>query len=457
MLVTSTGLLAETVSSQLHKFRVVPLAKGLEHPWSIAFLPNKSILISERAGRLRLYQNGRLDAKPVGNLPKIVDSGQGGLFDVTLHPDFRKNQLLYLAYAARGQGGVHTRVTRYRYDAKVHALADARQIFDASPKASGGRHFGGRMVFDRQGYLYITLGDRGDMDRAQDTAEHSGSVIRLHDDGRVPSDNPLRAIARAKPEIYSFGHRNPQGMALYPKTGAIWTHEHGARGGDEINIIRPGRNYGWPVITHGINYDGSKIGIGKSAPGMEQPLYYWVPSIAPAGMAFYAGNRVPEMGATACLSGRCAARHWCGLNSKETKPLERKGSSKARSAASATYGPALMAFFTSPQTTATGVCCVWSQLGKQRPLVEHILREEVFEIDAVEVFRHRAGETLSLIRSADSRHGGIDQPLGAHPFELMAAFRNRRHLIQSKGTRVRDHRDVIGCVYPRGHGPHHLP
>ena len=291
---TSTELPAETVSSQLHKFRVVPLAKGLEHPWSIAFLPNKSILISERAGRLRLYQNGRLDSKPVGNLPKIVDSGQGGLFDVTLHPDFRKNQLLYLAYAARGQGGVHTRVTRYRYDAKVHALADARQIFDASPKASGGRHFGGRMVFDRQGYLYITLGDRGDMDRAQDTAEHSGSVIRLHDDGRVPSDNPLRAIARAKPEIYSFGHRNPQGMALHPKTGAIWTHEHGARGGDEINIIRPGRNYGWPVITHGINYDGSKIGIGKSAPGMEQPLYYWVPSIAPAGMAFYTGNKFPK-------------------------------------------------------------------------------------------------------------------------------------------------------------------
>jgi glucose/arabinose dehydrogenase len=291
---TSTELPAETVSSHLHKFRVVPLAKGLEHPWSIAFLPNKSILISERAGRLRLYHNGRLDSKPISNVPKVVDSGQGGLFDVTLHPDFGKNQLLYLAYAARGQGGVHTRVTRYRYDATAHALLDAQQIFDASPKASGGRHFGGRMVFDRQGYLYITLGDRGDMDRAQDTAEHSGSVIRLHDDGRIPSDNPLGTQKRAKPEIYSFGHRNPQGMALHPKTGAVWTHEHGARGGDEINIIRPGRNYGWPVITHGIDYDGSKIGIGKSAPGMEQPLYYWVPSIAPAGMAFYTGNKFPK-------------------------------------------------------------------------------------------------------------------------------------------------------------------
>ncbi len=292
----STTLLAETVNSQLHKFRVVPLAKGLEHPWSIAFLPNKSILISERAGRLRLYQNGRLDPKPIANVPTVVDSGQGGLFDVTLHPEFGKNRLLYLAYAARGQGGVHTRVTRYRYDSKAHTLLDAIQIFDASPKASGGRHFGGRMVFDRQGYLYITLGDRGDMDRAQDISDHSGSVIRLRDDGRVLSDNPLRTRTRAKPEIYSFGHRNPQGIALHPKTKGIWTHEHGARGGDEINIIRPGRNYGWPVITHGIDYDGSKIGIGKSAPGMEQPLYYWVPSIAPAGMAFYVGNKFPKWG-----------------------------------------------------------------------------------------------------------------------------------------------------------------
>jgi len=288
---TSTDLPVETISSQLHKFRVVQLAKGLEHPWSFAFLPNKSILISERAGRLRLYQNSRLDPKPIANVPKVVDSGQGGLFDVTLHPEFGKNQLLYLAYAAPGPGGVHTRVTRYRYDAKAHALSDAKQIFDANPKAFGGRHFGGRMIFDRQGFLYITLGDRGDMDRAQDTSDHSGSVIRLHDGGKVPNDNPLRTKTRAKPEIYSFGHRNPQGMALHPKTGAVWTHEHGARGGDEINIIRPGRNYGWPVITHGIDYDGSKIGIGKSAPGMEQPLYYWVPSIAPAGMAFYEGNK----------------------------------------------------------------------------------------------------------------------------------------------------------------------
>jgi glucose/arabinose dehydrogenase len=291
---SSTSLPANTVKSQLESFRVVPMAKGLEHPWSIAFLPDSGILISERAGRLRLYQNGRLDPKPIANVPEVVDSGQGGLFDVTLHPEFSRNQFLYLAYAARGQGGVNTRVTRYRYDAKAHALLDAKPIFDASPKAFGGRHFGGRMVFDRQGYLFITLGDRGDMDRAQDVADHSGSVIRLHDDGRVPSDNPLRSKERAKPEIYSFGHRNPQGMALHPETGAVWTHEHGARGGDEINIVQPGRNYGWPVITHGIDYDGTKIGIGKSAPGMEQPLYYWVPSIAPAGMAFYAGNEFPN-------------------------------------------------------------------------------------------------------------------------------------------------------------------
>jgi len=252
------------------------------------------MLITERAGRLRLYKNGQLDPKPIANVPRVVDSGQGGLLDVVLHPKFSENNLIYLAYAARGQGGVNTRVTRHRFDQKALALKDQKLIFDATPRTFGGRHFGGRMVFDRQGFLYITTGDRGDMDRAQNVADHSGSVIRLHDDGRVPNDNPLINRSGAKPEIYSFGHRNPQGMALHPQTGAVWTHEHGARGGDEVNVVRKGRNYGWPVITHGIDYDGSKIGIGKSAPGMEQPLYYWVPSIAPSGTTFYSGDKFPK-------------------------------------------------------------------------------------------------------------------------------------------------------------------
>jgi glucose/arabinose dehydrogenase len=260
----------------------------------MAFLPDGAMLVTERAGRLRLYQNGQVAPKPIAGMPRVVEAGQGGLFEVLPHPRFSENRWLYLSYAARGDGGVHTRVTRYRFDARRHALVEPRQIFDARPKGSTERHFGGRMVFDRDGFLYITVGERGEMERAQKLSDHSGSVVRLTEDGKVPRDNPFVGRDDALPEIYSYGHRNPQGMALHPDTGAVWTHEHGARGGDEINIIRKGRNYGWPVITHGIDYDGSKVGIGKEAPGMEQPLYFWVPSIAPSGMAFYRGDRFPR-------------------------------------------------------------------------------------------------------------------------------------------------------------------
>ncbi len=309
MACTPTSLPAKTVKSQNHSFRVVELAKGLEHPWSIAFLPNNGILVTERAGRLRLVHSGRLDPKPVSNVPAVVDSGQGGLFDVVLHPKFSENNFLYLSYAARCKGGVNTRVTRFRFDQKAHALVAPKLIFDAEPKTFGGRHFGGRLAFDRQGFLYISTGDRGDMSRAQNVADHSGSVIRLHDDGRIPKDNSLIKRSGVKAEIFSYGHRNPQGMAMHPGTGAIWTHEHGARGGDEINIVQGGLNYGWPVITHGIDYDGSKIGIGKSAPGMEQPLYFWVPLIAPSGMAFYEGDKFPKW-RNSLFVGAYAARLW---------------------------------------------------------------------------------------------------------------------------------------------------
>ena len=282
---------AETIRSERHSFRMVTLADGLIHPWSMAFLPGGAMLVTERIGRLRLLKGDKLVSRPIQGLPRIEAGGQGGLFDVLLHPKFSENGWIYLAYRARGSGGSHTRVTRFRYDAADHRLSDAKLIFDARPKAGGGRHFGGRMVFDRDGYLFITVGERGDMARAQRLNDHSGSVIRLRDDGAVPNDNPFVDKVGAKPEIWSWGHRNPQGIALHPDTGAVWTHEHGARGGDEINIIRKGANYGWPVITHGIDYDGTKIGIGKSAPGMEQPLHFWVPSIAPSGMAFYRGEK----------------------------------------------------------------------------------------------------------------------------------------------------------------------
>lgn len=285
---------AQTLTSQKHTFRVVTLVEGLEHPWSLAFLPDGRMLVSERPGRLRLISEGKLDPRPIDGLPEITAQGQGGLLDVALHPRFQENRLVYLSYVAAGTGGIGTEVARGRLN--DHRLENVEILFRMQPKSRGGRHFGSRLVFDREGYLYITLGDRGDQDRAQRTDDHAGSVIRLHDDGRVPNDNPFVDRPDWKPEIYTIGNRNIQGAVLHPHTGELWTHEHGPQGGDEINIIRPGVNYGWPVITHGVNYIiGTRIGEGTHKEGMAQPLHYWVPtSIAPSGMAFYTGDKFPD-------------------------------------------------------------------------------------------------------------------------------------------------------------------
>jgi len=284
---------AETVRSERHAFRVETLAGGLEHPWSVAFLPGGGMLITERAGRLRLYRGGKLDPKPLAGVPKVFADGQGGLLEVLLHPHFAENRLIYLSYSAHDGRAAHTRVTRYRLDLDGHRLTGGKRIFDGTPRVNTSHHFGGRMVFDRDGYLYLTVGERGQRDDAQDLSRPGGSVMRLHDDGRVPRDNPFAGREGARAEIFTYGHRNPQGMALHPESGAIWIHEHGARGGDEVNILRAGRNYGWPVISYGTHYSGEKIGVGTRKEGMEQPLHYWVPSIAPSGMAFYTGDRFP--------------------------------------------------------------------------------------------------------------------------------------------------------------------
>ena len=274
-------------------FRVVTVADGLEHPWSLAFLPDGRMLVTERPGRLRLISaDGRLDPRPLAGVPKVAAVGQGGLLDVALHPQFARNGWIYLSYAAQGEGGYGTEVLRARLDG--HALRDARVIFSMRPKTTTSHHFGSRLVFDRQGYLYITLGDRGEMARAQRLDDHAGSVIRLHDDGRVPADNPFVAVPGALPEKFTLGNRNVQGAALHPRTGEVWIHEHGPQGGDEINIVRAGTNYGWPVITYGRNYvTGTRIGEGTEKPGMAQPLWHWTPSIAPSGMAFYEGDKFP--------------------------------------------------------------------------------------------------------------------------------------------------------------------
>jgi glucose/arabinose dehydrogenase len=288
-------LAAETpvVRSKEHAFRVHVLVRGLEHPWGVAFLPDGRMLVTEREGRMRVVRNGRLATEPLAGLPAIAASGQGGLLDVAAHPRFTENGWIYFSYSARGPGGLGTEVARARL--ADDRLEDLRVIFRMQPKVSGGRHFGSRLVFDRQGHLFVTLGERGDQERAQRLDEHLGKIVRLHDDGSIPQDNPWRARAGARPEIFSLGNRNVQGAALHPGTGELWAHEHGPQGGDELNVIRAGRNYGWPVITYGRNYGtGTQIGEGTHKPGMEQPVHYWVPSIAPSGMAFYTADRFPR-------------------------------------------------------------------------------------------------------------------------------------------------------------------
>ncbi len=293
LLLTGAASLPQVVKTREHDLRIVPVVSGLDHPWSMAFLPDGRMLVTERHGRLRIVDQGRLVKEPVSGLPPIEERGQGGLLDVALHPRFAENGLVYLSYAGPGPGGVGTEVARGKLVGR--RLENVEILFRMEPKSGARQHFGSRLVFDRQGYLYITLGDRGEMERAQRPGDHAGSVIRLHDDGRVPADNPFVGQKGWKPEKYTLGHRNMQGAALHPRTGELWTHEHGPQGGDEINVIRAGVNYGWPVITYGVNYvTGTKIGEGNRKPGMAQPVHYWTPSIAPSGMAFYTGDPFPR-------------------------------------------------------------------------------------------------------------------------------------------------------------------
>ena len=283
---------AQIIASEDYEIDVDVIADGLNHPWSLAFLPDGNMLVTERTGTLRIIIDGKLVKKPVSGLPKIKQHGQGGAMDVVLHPDFENNRLVYLAYAGESDDGFSTEV--FRGKLLGNQLEDVEIIFVANAKTSGGLHFGGRLLFDNEEKLFITLGDRGQRDAAQNLDSHTGSLILINDDGSSPQDNPFINTDGAQPEIYSYGHRNIQGIDLAPGTNIVWTHEHGPQGGDEINIIKAGNNYGWPVITYGVNYViGTKIGEGTHKEGMEQPLYYWTPSIAPSGMMFYTGDKFP--------------------------------------------------------------------------------------------------------------------------------------------------------------------
>ncbi|WP_417616267.1 PQQ-dependent sugar dehydrogenase [Oceanisphaera sp.] len=273
------------------EYRIQTLAEQLHHPWGLVELANGELLVSERRGRLlRLSAKGR---QAITGLPRLTNAGQGGLLDLALHPDFANNNWLYFSYSQPGKRGTGTAVAR----AKLHDthLSDLEIIFVQQPKTSGSAHFGSRLVFDEQGYLFITTGERyHSRDQAQQLDNHLGKILRLHDDGTVPVDNPFIDTPNARPEIWSYGHRNIQGAAIHPHSGVLWTHEHGPRGGDEVNIIKPGANYGWPLVTHGREYTGGSIGLGTQLEGMEDPLWVWVPSIAPSGMLFYRGELFPR-------------------------------------------------------------------------------------------------------------------------------------------------------------------
>ena len=285
--------LPQTLFSAELPLRVVPVATGLSHPWSLAFLPGGDMLVTERAGRLRLIRNGQLVPDAVPGTPAVFARVLGGLLDVVLHPRFAENGLLYLSYS-KGRD-VDTRsttaVARARFDGV--ALHDLEDIFVANTWSESNTNYGGRMTFDPAGLLYLTVGERQEPERAQDTGDHGGTVVRLRDDGTVPDDNPFVGRDGHLPEIYSFGHRSPQGLATHPVTGEIWENEHGPLGGDELNILKPGTNYGWPLVTFGTDYDGTLVSEDTERPGLEPPYVYWVPSIAVSGLAFYTGDRFP--------------------------------------------------------------------------------------------------------------------------------------------------------------------
>jgi glucose/arabinose dehydrogenase len=272
--------------------RVTTIAEGLEHPWGLAFLPDGRMLVTERPGRLRIVSADGTLSKPISGVPRVQARGQGGLLDVALHPKFTDNQLVYLSFSEPGSGGAGTSVARGRLVGE--ALQDVQVIFRQSPKVDTGFHYGSRLVFDREGKLFVSSGDRGMQDTAQDLARGQGKLFKLNDDGTPAQGLPLAEREGTHPGVFSYGHRNIQGMALHPTTGLVWTHEHGPRGGDEINVPRAGRNYGWPVITYGINYNGTTIGDGlKAKDGMEQPMHQWTPSIGASGLAFYTADRFP--------------------------------------------------------------------------------------------------------------------------------------------------------------------
>ncbi|MFN3892790.1 MAG: PQQ-dependent sugar dehydrogenase [Beijerinckiaceae bacterium] len=296
-----------TVETQAGRMSVETIAAGLENPWGLAFLPDGRMLVTEKPGRLRIVTRSGQVSNPVSNVPRVAARGQGGLLDVAVSPDFARDRTVFLSYAEAGDGGTAgTALARGRL-ASDGALDDVRVIFRQTPKVDGGQHFGSRIAFARDGAIFLTTGDRGKFDPAQDVSNTIGVILRLNGDGSAVKDNPFAGRQGARPEIFSYGHRNIQGAAIHPRTGALWVHEMGPRGGDEINVIAAGRNYGWPLVSWGSHYSGAAIAKPSTRPDLTDAIHQWTPSIAPSGMAFYEAGLIPKWRGS-LLAGALAGR-----------------------------------------------------------------------------------------------------------------------------------------------------
>lgn len=287
------------VNTQNSTWTQTTVVSGLDMPWSMALLPDGRMLVTERTGKLRIVKDGKIDPQEIAGVPKVLYRGQGGLLEVALHPDYKNNGWIYISYSspkAEGEpgedGGANTALMRAKLNG--HTLTNIEHLYKALPNVRATVHFGGKIIFDKKGYLYLSLGERGRKEDAQNLEKAQGKVVRLHDNGKIPTDNPFVNTPEAKKEIWSYGHRNPQGLAIHPTTQVIWEHEHGPQGGDELNIVEKGKNYGWPLITYGIDYNGSIISKDTAREGLEQPVIHWTPSIAPSGMAIINSNLFKE-------------------------------------------------------------------------------------------------------------------------------------------------------------------
>jgi glucose/arabinose dehydrogenase len=318
LVVAATSILAGSAAPQSTTFqaergpyRVVTVVPALQDPWSMTWLPTGEMLVTERPGRLRIVRGGALDPEPIAGVPRVRYGGQGGLLDVVLHPSFATNRLVYLSYSKPSADGTQGTTAVVRGRLEGNRLVGVEEIFEAKAWSTGEAHYGSRLAFDADGYLFVTVSDRAvdplsvprEQHPAQNLMLHQGKVIRLHDDGRVPADNPFVGRPDALPEIWSYGHRSLQGLAFHPETGELWATEHGPQGGDELNLILPGRNYGWPVIGYGVQYGGPPIHATRERAGMEQPVQHWTPSIGPSGLLIYSGERFPEWKGSVFVGG----------------------------------------------------------------------------------------------------------------------------------------------------------